>query len=823
MMDGSLALVQDDVVPASPARPDHAAWAHHPDEPDRSGTRGLAQSRSTGGCCGAGAAGLGDVAALGATPPEVGDTASASMDAYVQEVGDGRHTLHLMVEGIHCGGCVAKIERAARGHPEVEQARVNMTTRRLALVWAGPPARGTALAQTVRALGYEVAPYDPQRLTSADEREERALLRAMAVAGFASANIMLLSVSVWAGHAQGMADTTRDLMHWFSALIALPAIVYAGRPFFRSALSALKAGMMNMDVPISLAVILASAVSLHETMRSGPHAYFDSAVMLLFFLLIGRFLDRRARGRARSAAERLLSLRANSVTVIQPDGSHRAMPPDAVAPGMQVQVAAGERIGIDGVIARGRSDIDTSVISGETTPKAVGPGEAVFAGTINQSGPLVLTVTATGEDTLLGEIVRLMEAAETRKGRFVALADRLSRAYAPVVHGLALAAFLGWILLGGMVWQEALMIAIAVLIITCPCALGLAIPAVQVIASGRLMRAGILLKSGTALERLRAVDTVVFDKTGTLTLGRPELQNAAAVCPHVLRAAAGVAANSRHPLARALVRAVPDVPVTAGVEEVPGCGLRLFTEAGEVRLGRRDWCGVALGEDTPESVTSEGDVPGAPATRSTLATRSAAANAGPEMWFVRPNRAPVRLVFADTLRADAPAVVAELQRQGLRVELLSGDRAPVVTAVAESLGIATRHAGVTPDAKLDHLRRLEDGGARVLMVGDGLNDAPALAAASVSISPASAADISQTAADIVFQGDRLQPVLDALDVARRADRRVRQNLALAFGYNIITVPIALAGLVTPLIAAVAMSGSSIIVVLNALRLARVRS
>ncbi|MBV8538784.1 MAG: cadmium-translocating P-type ATPase, partial [Alphaproteobacteria bacterium] len=567
---------------------------------------------------------------------------------------------------------------------------------------------------------------------------------------------------------------------------------YAGRPFFRSALAALKAGRTNMDVPISIGVLLAAGMSLFETLTSGITAYFDSAVTLLFFLLVGRYLDVRARGRARAAAENLLALAAKSVSVLAADGTVRAVPPQAVASGATVLVAAGERFGVDGRIVEGRSDLDTSLVTGETVPAIGEPGSAVFAGMVNLTAPVRMTVTATGEGTLLAEIVRLMEAAGQGRGRFVALADRVARAYAPVVHALAALTFLGWYGLAGVPAHDALLTAIAVLIITCPCALGLAVPVVQVVASGRLLRAGILLKSATALERLADIDTVVFDKTGTLTVGRAEL------CPDRvppagdLRLAAQIAASSRHPLARALLRACPDVEPLVGVREHPGRGLSV---KGGIRLGSRAFCDVAAGESSAD---------------------------GPELWLARPGRPAVQFVFADALRCDAAEIIRDLRRRGLDLRLMSGDRAAVVGRVARQVDIELWEAECTPARKAAGLAALRDQGRRVLMVGDGLNDAPALAAADVSASPATAADICQTAADIVFQGDQLAPVREALDVARRTRRLVGQNLALALAYNLAAVPLAILGYVTPLIAAVAMSSSSVIVIVNALRLGRAR-
>ncbi|NVJ92455.1 MAG: cadmium-translocating P-type ATPase [Methylocystaceae bacterium] len=711
------------------------------------------------------------------------DSAQIDYRAHVIEEA-GLSTLYLMVEGIHCAACVWLIETALSRQDGVVQARVNMSTRRLVLKWRGEQVDPNGLVATINALGYRLVPYDPCLINSENEKSEKELLRAMAVAGFAAANVMLFSVSVWAGYSQGMMATTRDLMHWLSALVALPAIAFAGRPFFRSAVTAIRANRLNMDVPISLAVILAAGMSLFQVMQGAEHAYFDSAISLLFFLLIGRYLDRRARGRARGAAEHLLGLNAVAVTVLNADGSKTLLPPEQVRGNMTVLCAAGERIAVDGKIIDGKSDLDTSLISGESVPIPVSVDDQVFAGTTNLSGPIKICVGATGEGTLLAEIVRLMEEAEAGRANYVALADRIARYYAPVVHGLSLVTFIFWFFIVGEVWNEALLHAIAVLIITCPCALALAVPVVQVIASGRLMRQGILVKTGTALERFAQVKTIVFDKTGTLTLGRAELVNRGAITKDKLELAASLAGASKHPLSRALCRAVPHVGVRSGVEEVPGCGL----VAGKVRLGSRQWCGT--GE--------------APVTN------------GPELWLAIEGEAPVCLEFADHVRHDAAEIIAQLKAQSYDIQLLSGDRIEPVQHVAEELGISDWQAGCSPAEKCAALEKMK----MPLMVGDGLNDAPALAAALVSLSPSTAIDVSQTTADAVFQGDRLRPVVEILGVARKADRLVKQNFALAFLYNSVTIPLAIAGYVTPLVAAVAMSASSLVVIANALRLSR---
>ncbi|UYN98021.1 MAG: cadmium-translocating P-type ATPase [Enhydrobacter sp.] len=698
--------------------------------------------------------------------------------------GTDEAALDLLVDGLDCAACVWLIESLLARNPAIVQARVNLSTRRLALRWRGTPAEANDHAALVAALGFRLAPFESLKASAQDDREARDLLRSLAVAGFAATNVMLLSVAVWAGHDGSMGDATRTLFHWLSAAIALPAIVYAGRPFFRSAFAALKAGRSNMDVPISIGVTLASIVSLHETWTSQQHAYFDSAITLLFFLLIGRYLDRRARGRARQAVQALLALSNRNVSVLLADGTAASRRVDQLKSGDLLLVAAGDRLGADGEVVDGVSSLDAALVSGESVPVSVEPGTKVFAGMVNLGAPLRVKVAATGERTLLAEIVRLVEAAERGRTRFVALADRVARAYAPVVHVTALLAFLGWMFVGGLPWDRALLIATAVLIITCPCALALAVPVVQVVASTRLLRAGVLLLSPTALERLARIDHVVLDKTGTLTLGRPELVDWTG-SPAALRLAAGIAAGSRHPLAQALVRAAPLVAVSEGVVEHPGLGL----QQGDVRLGSARFCGVQAASDDGRS----------------------------ELWLSRPGHAPQRFAFADRLRPDAAAAVTFLQADGLPVELLSGDRPLAVAQAARDVGIAWR-AEQRPADKARHLESLAAQGKRVLMVGDGLNDAPSLAAAHASLSPATASEATQNAADAVFQGDSLLPVVETVHVARQADRLVRQNLALALFYNLAAVPLAIAGEVTPLVAAIAMSSSSLLVIGNALRL-----
>ncbi len=705
-------------------------------------------------------------------------------------------TATLAVEGMHCGGCMRKVEQALLKVPDVVAARVNLSARRVSVTMARPMRSPDALIAALDAVGFKASPLAED--TSAREAvEDRDYLRRLAVAGFAAANIMLLSVSVWSGIGSDMPASMQTLFHWLSAIIAVPAVAYAGRPFFVSARQALAGRRLNMDVPISLGVLLATGMSFYQTMRGSDQVYFDAAVTLLFFLLIGRYLDLMMRRRAAGAAANLLALKSASATVLHENGATERLATSAVTPGMRLVIAAGERIPVDSRVASGAGLIDESLITGESRPRAVMQGDLLYSGTISLSGPIEAVAVAREDNTLLAEIARLMQTAEQARGRYVRLADRAAAIYSPAVHGLGLATFLGWMLLGWG-WEPSLTAAIAVLIITCPCALALAVPAVQVVAVGRLFRQGIIVKSGDALERLAEVDTIVLDKTGTLTEGRPRLVDGGTISGDVLRRAASLAASSRHPYAQAVVRAASERGMKAvaliGAEEVAGAGMRAQTPDGEIRLGSAAFCGVTEAD--------KGDA---------------------TLWLKDGEAEPVAFTFEDTLRSDARDVIGHLAGQGHGIELLSGDRQAAVAEAAAIVGISTWQAGRRPDEKIKHIEALKAKSRKVLMVGDGLNDAPALAAGTASMSPSSASDISQTTADVVFQGDRLAPIAEALAVAKLAKQRSLQNFALAIGYNIVFVPLAVAGLVTPLVAAIAMSASSIAVTANALRLGLART
>ncbi|MFN5552682.1 MAG: heavy metal translocating P-type ATPase [Hyphomonadaceae bacterium] len=724
--------------------------------------------------------------------PEPPTAAAAAADprAFVQQDRASGLSLELLVRGARCAGCLRKIETGVAALPGVSTARLNLTTGRLSVTWQDDRIDPRTIVQRVIDLGYQAQPFDPSKAQAVIDQEGRHLLICMAVAAFAAMNIMMFSVPIWSAHFNGeMEEGTRTMFHWISACIALPTAAYAGMPFFKSAWNALKKGRANMDVPISLGVLLASSLSVVETVRGGEHAYFDAVAMLLFFLLIGRYLDHALRQKARQAARDLLALQAVTASRLEPDGTAVSVAVSEIRPGDHVIILPGDRIPVDGTILEGVSEADFSLLTGETAPVALGLGQKVRAGALNLSGRLVLGASARSDDSFLAEIARLVEMGEQSKSIYVRWADKAAKLYVPVVHAAAFLTAVTWLLLGAEP-RIAILNACAVLIITCPCALGLAVPAVQVVASGRLFKRGILLKSGDALERLAEIDFIAFDKTGVLTLGQLRLSGEEAIPKGALAQSALLARASRHPLARAIARAAGPGPAIENAREVPGCGVEGQIDGLRARLGRASWVGV---EDAQSEET--------------------------ELYFAIQGQAPVRFCFEDTLRPDAIQTIQALKARGFQPIILSGDRNGAVARAALATGIETYWGELTPFEKAAYLDGLKAQGRRVLMVGDGLNDAPALAKAFVSIAPGTAADASQSAADLVFQGEQLGAVLEAIEVARAAKKRVMENFWFAALYNFIAAPIAMLGLVTPFIAAIAMSSSSIIVTLNALRLA----
>jgi len=712
--------------------------------------------------------------------------AERNLSAFVRHDAEGGGRMELLVTGARCAGCMAKIEKSVAALPDVAATRFNLTTGKLAVTFAGRDGDPVRVIDTLDALGYPATPFDPAQVAQAHDREGRELAIALGVAAFGAGNAMMFTVPAWAGlFGQELEPATRELMYWLSAIVATPCALFAGMPFFRSAWNSLKRRRANMDVPITIGVLLTLIVSFSETLQHGAHAYFDAAVTLLFLLLIGRYMDHKLRARARGAARDLLALQAPVAVRLEADGGERGVPVGEIQVGDAVVVVPGDRIPVNGVIEQGSSDLDNAMITGETAAATVGPGALVHAGALNLSGRLILRVQARSEDSAIAAIARLMEAGAQSRSAYVQLADKAAALYVPVVHTLALLTFAGgWAL--GLGPREALLRAAAVLIVTCPCALGLAVPAVQIVASGRLFRAGVLVKSGAALERMAEVDHVVFDKTGVLTEGRPRLLDAPA---QVVAMAAPLARASRHPLARALAEAAGCGDAATDIVETAGMGVEGLIDGRRARLGRAAFLGVSNRQSSET-----------------------------ELWFGFDDDTRIRFAFEDQVRDSAAAAVRDLQALGLTVEVLSGDVAGPVARVARAAGIEHWRSGLTPFEKAAVIDALKASGRKVLMIGDGLNDAAALARAHASMAPGTAVDASQNAADLVYAGGNLSAAALAIRISRAARRRALENFAFSALYNAVAAPAAIFGLVNPFVAAIAMSGSSLVVTLNALRM-----
>ncbi len=711
-------------------------------------------------------------------------TAAATKIAEVQS----RQSASFMVPSMHCAGCMRTLENGLQQLDGVASARANLSLRQVKVVWAGSNVTPETIVEHIARLGFDSHLVDDADDTETEiRRQSRHLLLCLAVAGFAAANIMLLSVSVWSG----AEPETARLFALLSGLIAVPAVFFAGSPFYASAWRALRARRLNMDVPISLAVLLSLFMSLYEALIGGGETFFDAGVMLLFFLLIGRTLDHLMRQKAASGVRSLARLIPKSVTRMGQGGVELQTDLLDVKPGMVLRLLPGDRFPVDAKVVSGSSTADRSVVTGETGDIPISIGDVFEAGTLNLSGIIEVEAKSDATTSFLAEVMELMKAAETSKGRYHRIADRMASIYAPAVHLLALITFVGWMAVTAAAGPS-LTAAIAVLIITCPCALGLAVPVTHVVAAERLFHEGILMRDGSALERLAEAETVFFDKTGTLTdeslqlVKKPEM---ALEHEPVLRA---LADHSHHPVARAIAGHYPsDTAKVTNLREISGYGMEAIWRGKRVRFGRTDWV-AELGKKLPES------------------------EAGSTCFAIE-GQVAYPFDLKSDLKPDAVTAVGAIRSLGFDTAILSGDRRTNVATVARRLGVDHWFAGLTPQEKIACIQA-ESAGHRVLMVGDGLNDAPSLAAAHASMAPANAMDISRASADFVYTRPSLLAVPFAMRLSGAANRIVRQNFAIAILYNCIAVPLAMAGHVTPLVAAIAMSASSIIVVSNSMRL-----
>ena len=721
------------------------------------------------------------------------------------EEGDVREAA-LILEGITCAACVWLNERHVGSLPGVLEFRVNYSTHRARLRWDDSRIHLSQILEAIAAIGYYAHPFDPGRQEAVYQRERGAALRRLAVAGIGAMQVMMLAVALYIGESDETQGEMMQFLRWVSLVLTTPVVFYSGSTFLVSAWRDLRRRRFGMDVPVSLAILSTYFASTWATLTHSGQVYFESVTMFVFFLLAGRFLEMGVRQRAGQATEAINRLLPPMATRLGEDGDELVSVHD-LEPGDRVRIRPGESVPADGTVVDGRSSIDESMLTGESLPRARAPGEPLTGGTLNVESPLIMRVERVGEDTTLSAIQRLLERAQTERPRLARLAEQGTGWFVSIV--LLLTAIVGFVWWQWIDADRAFWVVVAMLVATCPCALALATPVAITAATGALMREGLLTTRGHALETLSQVTDIVFDKTGTLTEGRLSLVGVEplgardeAACR---RLAAILEQDSEHPVARVLARGEAGTIRAQGLTASPGHGLEGAIDGECLRIGSPRFVQELAGDD--------------PAQQARL---DALVAAHPEATLVLLGSAQGLLaafLLADRLREDAVETVARLQALGLRVHLYSGDAPATVSVIAKRLGIERQAGQLTPADKLERVRALQGEGAVVAMVGDGVNDAPVLSQAQVSVAMAEGTQLAHASADMVLYSRRLAPLAGAVQKARATVRIIRQNYAWALGYNGVALPVAAVGLLTPWLAALGMSLSSLLVVVNALRLA----
>jgi len=744
---------------------------------------------------------------VSAGAPAADGWAPASEGAATAETG-------LFLDGLRCAGCVARVERALRELPGVRSASVNFTTHRALVRYEPARLSPDALVAGVAALGYQATPFDPDALERPTARSAREALVRVLVAGFLAGNVMMLSAALYIGSYQGIDPTVRSALRWLALGLSLPAATWCAAPFWRGAWAGLRRAEITIDVPIALGIAVAWLASLVGTIQGVAHVFIDSAAMIVFLVLLGRTLERSARARASGAVERLVALAPERALRRGPDGALEEVLARTLRAGDRVVVAPGQAFPADGVLLAGATEVDEALLTGESRPTPREAGAAVTGGSRNVLAEVEMEVRAPIAEGTLARLAGLLERAQAERPRVQRIADRVAAVFAPAVLAIAAATAVGW-RLAGAPWLDVAMTASAVLIVACPCALGLATPVAMAAALGRAASLGVLFKSGEAIERTAAVRAALLDKTGTVTEARLAVEELAVVRgwtpARVLSLAAAAEGSSTHPLAEAIRReaerrgAAAEAGLAAPAERraVAGRGVVAGAGAEQVAVGSGallEELGVALPGELEEAA-------------------AAWAARGLSLAFIAAGGQAVGVLgLADPPRPDAAEAVARLRRLGLRVALVSGDHPDAVRLAAARAGIDDAEAGVGPEQKVERVKALRAAGTPVLVAGDGINDAAALAAADVGLAIGRGADVAVHAADAVVLAPRLGALADAVGLARAALRRVHENLALAVLYNAVAIPLAVAGALEPLAAAVAMSLSSLVVTGNAARL-----
>ncbi len=721
--------------------------------------------------------------------------------SFVRIEGEHLREAALMLEGIVCAACVWLSERHVNALPGVLEFRVNYSTHRAQVRWDEQHIKLSAILAAIAAIGYIAHPFDPNRQEAVQKRERTVALRRLAVAGIGSMQVMMLAVGLYAGDYYGMESGIQDFMRWMCLILTAPVMGYSAQPFFIAAWRDVRNRQLGMDVPVALAMSAAFAASIWYTIKGGGEVYYDSVTMFVFFLLTGRFLEMAARHRAGQISEALVRMLPATATRLDDSGGETIVPIAELVPGDRVLLRPGATVPADGRVLEGVSSVDESLLTGESLPLPKQAGETLIGGSVNVESPLVMQIEKVGGDTVLSAIVRLLDRAQGEKPRLALLADRIAGQFVTALLVVAAVVFTVWWTLSD--FDTAFRITLAVLVVSCPCALSLATPTAIVAATGALTRLGVLTTRGHALETLARATHVIFDKTGTLTYGRPQVVAVEPVAdldpPRSLALAAALERGSEHPVGRALAEAAGSVISAATqLRNIPGSGVEGWIDGRCYRIGRPEFV-AGLSNATAEQRT-DGDAA--------------------SIWVALGDETGLLAWFrlTDALRPGAAAMVAALQARGLRVALLSGDRPEAVAYVAREVGIAEAAGGMTPQDKLERLRGLQRQGAIVAMVGDGVNDAPVLAAAQVSLAMGSGTQLAHATADMILLTERLDHLAVGLDKARQTLLIMRENFAWAIGYNLLAVPLAAGGWLTPWMSALGMSFSSLLVVVNALRL-----
>lgn len=723
-------------------------------------------------------------------------------ETFVQRQAGEAREASLILEGIVCAACIWLNERHVKSLPGVLDFQVNYSSHRARVRWDNQRIQLSEILEAITAIGYHAHPFDPGRQEKIYKQERVRALRRLAVAGIGMVQVMMLAVAMYAGESEGMNETLRNFLRWVSLLITTPVVLYSARTFFTSAWRDLRRRQAGMDVPVSIAIGAAFLASAWATVFAKGEIYFDSVTMFTFFLLAGRFLEMGARHRAGQAAEELVKLLPATATRLSETGEERVPVADLAADD-RVLVRPGESIPADGRVIEGQSSIDESLLTGESLPQPRGSGDLLVGGTVNNQSPLIMVVEKTGEQTVLSGIVRLLDRAQSEKPSVAKMADRVAGWFVGALLLLAIGVAFWW-------WQHdperAFAVTLSVLVVTCPCALSLATPAAVTAATGALTRLGVLTTRGHALETLARATHMIFDKTGTLTEGRLRLQAVQLLGDlgrdECLKLAAALEQASEHPVARALCSEIEVEDPAREFVALSGQGIQAVINGKPYRIGTPDYVAGLQSQAVANSAQAD--------------------NSATRVWLGDEHGWLAQFEFADRLREDAAEAVRQLRASGLQIELLSGDAPGVVHGVAKAVQIDQVRARCLPGDKLERIRELQRQGAVVAMVGDGVNDAPVLAGAQVSVAMGGGAQLAHASADMVLLSEHLPHLASAVRTSRRTLRVIRQNLLWALVYNLLALPLAAAGWIAPWMAAIGMSTSSLVVVVNALRLRRVK-